>query len=90
MKTPLKLNKKELISIYEKSNERVKKILLAEFGNDFFIVEKPKSSVSISTSKDHKIVSENKKKWFINWDTISDLTPIFRMIGYAYMAWLIL
>lgn len=89
MKTALKLSKKELISLYEKSNEQIKKTLRSEFGFNFFIAEKSIPPYIASICKDVKISVENEKNRFLNWDAISDLTPIFRMLGYAYLLWLI-
>lgn len=89
MKTALKLSKKELLSLYEKSSEQVRKILRTEFGSDFFLTEKAIFPSRAPIFKDLKIAGENEKNIFLNWEAISDLTPIFRMLGYTYLLWLI-
>jgi len=83
MKTALKLNKKELFSLYEKSSEQVKKSLCTEFGEDFFVKEEIKPVAIIDTLKNHKPSNKNKKVWSIDWEMIFDFSPILRIAVYT-------
>lgn len=87
MKTAIKLNKKELFVLYEKSSDLVKKNLRIEFGEEFFVQSEAKSKINISVINNSQ--NENKIKWFIDWEMIFDFTPIFRLAIYTCLLWII-
>lgn len=88
MKAALKLNKKELIAMYEKSSAQVRKSLCAEFGEGFFI---DKAEVKSVTPKDsRKPINEPKRTWLPNLETIFDFTYVLRIAGYALLICIVL
>lgn len=94
MKTALKLNKSQLIALYEKSNDRIKEDLRSEFGQDYFMTEKvkPETSPEVdnSSAKNSEQQKNLKKTKLFDWGAIIDFTTIPRMLGYAYLICLIL
>lgn len=87
MKTALKLNKKQLFELYEKSNEKIKESLRAEFGEGFFEVESRTTPKPASIPTPFKTRTKNQ---FMNWEAIFDFTPMLRIAGYALLLGLIL
>lgn len=87
MKTALKLNKKQLFELYEKSNEKIKESLRTEFGEGVFGIESKFTEISV-IPKPIKSVKAGKKK-FINWEAIFDFTPALRIAAYAFLLGLI-
>lgn len=88
MKTAIKLNRKELLALYEKSADIVKASLRDEFGAAFFI-ESPKTEI-LSVKKNSAPVDANKNKPLINWEAIFDFTSVLRIVGYACLVGLVL
>lgn len=87
MNTTLKLNQKQLLAMYEKSSEFVKKNLRMQFGESFFGTGEVK--LEIPVIRNAKPKSKNQGKRMIVWETIFDFTPIFRLAMYACLAWII-
>jgi hypothetical protein len=84
MKTAIKLNKKQLFELYEKSSALVKKNLRMEFGEGFFMVDKPAmKAVAVMDAKSNKAGS-------MKWEAIFDLTSVLRIAIYACLIWIIL
>lgn len=81
MNTALKLNKKQLFSLYEKSSELVKKNLRQEFGETFFMTGEVKPVINLIAVKHPKL--QNAQVRLIDWETIFDFTFIFRLTLYA-------
>lgn len=88
MNTALKLNKKQLFSLYEKSSALVKKNLRQEFGETFFLAGEVKLEINSDTLKHSKPKSNQVR--FINWEMIFDFTPILRLAIYICLVWIIL
>lgn len=86
MKTAMKLNRKELVSLYEKSNDQVKKTLRAEFGDAFFSKEESKPEIRIAPKKS---MPSAKARRF-DWQMLFDFTPMVRILGYAFLVSLVL
>lgn len=84
MKTALKLNKKQLFELYEKSSPQVKESLRAEFGEGFFVVEESKVAEVIIPKAPQRKIGQ-----LISWEMIFDFTPALRMLGYAFLLGLI-
>lgn len=88
MKTAIKLNRKELLALYEKSADVVKASLLDEFGADFF-VESPKTEI-LPVKKNTTPVTKNKRKQLIDFAMLFEYTSILRIVGYACLVGLVL
>lgn len=82
MKTALKLNKKQLFELYEKSSDLVKANLRMEFGKGFFMPEvTPVIDLpAIKNTESKKMVN---KAWNIDWKAMFDFTTILRIAIYV-------
>jgi len=89
MKTALKLNKKDLFSLYQKSSELVKKNLRMEFGEGFFVMEEAKPEANIVAIKNPKSPNVKNRKVFIDWEMMFDFSPVLRIAVYAFLMLLI-
>lgn len=85
MNTALKLNKKQLFELYEKSSETVKENLRKEFGEKFFVPGKAKPEVIMI----RKPKNTSNKMWSLNWELIFDSTTILRLAIYGGLLWII-
>lgn len=83
MKNALKLNRKQLLELYEKSNERIKESLCAEFREELFVIESKIVEMRIPKA------SKRKNRQSINWEAIFDFTPALRIAIYALFLGLI-
>lgn len=89
MKTALKLNKKQLFELYEKSSGLVKKNLCMEFGESFFITSEVKSEIKTDVVRNSKSKNKTNKRFLIDWEMIFDFTTILRLAIYTCLTWII-
>ena len=87
MNTPMKLSRKEMLSLYEKSSPQVRAGLRTELGEDFFLDDISKPKVVEAPVKASRITERKRKA--IDWEMLFDLTQPLRMVGYACLAWVI-
>lgn len=90
MNTALKLSKKQLLELYNKSSEQVKSSMRNEFEKGFFEAQ-PNISEHVVTPKpvQSKPSRPNGGRGFINWEAIFDFTPALRIAAYAFLLGLI-
>lgn len=89
MNTALKLNKKQLLDLYEKSSAQVKEGLRAEFGQHFFDPCKAGAKICMTAEK-AKTTNANKRKPLIDWEMIFDYTQVLRIVGHACLVGFVL